>query len=492
MKSRILLIEDDASIAGGLKKELQVEGYEVVLAERGDKGLAQAKAEQFDLVITDLKMPGMSGLQLVEQLHAAKPKLPIILMTAFGTSETAIEATKLGAYDYLLKPFDMAELHDLIAKAVACNRLMSEPVIMGEGGSSAGVRSDQSAIIGQSRAMQAVYKEIGRVAATTVTVLIRGETGTGKELVARAIYQHSTRAAQPFIAVNCAAIPETLLESELFGHERGAFTGAHIRRVGRFEQANHGTLFLDEIGDLSLSTQVKLLRVLQEKYIQRVGGNEKIPVDVRILAATHRDLESALKENEANRTVRFREDLFYRLSGVTITLPPLSQRSDDIPDLVKYFMQRSAAEVGVDSPSSQPEAIAFLQNQAWPGNVRELENVVRQALLLARNYPISLEHAQEACARTRRPVLVSDQTVAGYFSELLTKAQRGEMEGVHAKMMEEMERELFARAIQLAQGNQAKAARWLGVTRTTMREKLIHFGLHPTGAPGSPGEKQDE
>ena len=480
MKSRILLIEDDASIARGLKKELQVEGYEVAVAERGDKGLAQAKEQPFDVVITDLKMPGLSGLELVEQLHAAKPKLPIILMTAFGTTETAIEATKLGAYDYLLKPFDMAELLDLVAKSVACNRLMSEPVEMGEGGTSTGVRSNQSAIIGNSRSMQSVYKEIGRVAATAVTVLIRGETGTGKELVARAIYQHSSRAAQPFIAVYCAAIPETLLESELFGHERGAFTGAHARRVGRFEQANHGTMFLDEIGDLSLSTQVKLLRVLQEKYIQRVGGNETIPVDVRVLAATHRDLETAVKENQ------FREDLFYRLSGVTVTLPPLSQRPDDVPELVKYFMQRLGGEVGVDAPSIQPEAVAFLQNQTWPGNVRELENVVRHALLLARNYPIGLEHAQEAYARTRKSVLVSDQTIAGYFSELLTKAQRGEVEGVHTKMMEEMERELFARAIHLAQGNQAKAARWLGVTRTTMREKLIHFGLHPTG------EKQDE
>ena len=477
-KPKILLIEDDASIVGGLKKELQVEGYEVAVAGRGDEGLAQAKEQPFDVVITDLKMPGLSGLELVEQLHASKPKLPIILMTAFGTTETAIEATKLGAYDYLLKPFDMAELLDLVAKSVACNRLMSEPVEMGE--AFTGLQPNQSAIIGKSRAMQVVYKEIGRVAATSVTVLIRGETGTGKELVARAIYQHSNRAARPFIAVDCAAIPETLLESELFGHERGAFTGAHARRVGRFEQANHGTIFLDEIGDLNLSTQVKLLRVLQEKYIQRVGGNEKIGVDVRVLAATHRDLESALKENQ------FREDLFYRLGGATIALPSLSQRSEDIPDLVKYFMQRSGSEVGVDAPSIQPDAMAFLQNQAWPGNVRELENVVRQVLLLARNYSISLEHVQEAYARTRKPLLVSNQTVAGYFSELLTKAQRGEgpsgrAQGAHATMIQEMERELFARAIQLAQGNQAKAARWLGVTRTTMREKLIHFGLHPAG-----------
>jgi len=311
-RPRILLIEDDSGIAEALKKDLQTEGYQVSLAARGDEGNSRAQREDWEVVITDLKMPGLSGLDLVAQLHAAKPKLPIIMMTAFGTTETAIEATKLGAYDYLLKPFDMGEMLDLVARAVGSSRLMSEPIDMGQ------ICGAQSAIIGSSRAMQAIYKEIGRVAATAVTVLIRGETGTGKELVARAIYQHSARSAQPFIAVNCAAIPETLLESELFGHERGSFTGAHTRRIGRFEQANRGTIFLDEIGDLSLSTQVKLLRVLQEKYIQRVGGNEKVPVDVRVLAATHRDLEAAIHERQ------FREDLLYRLSAVTITLPPLS------------------------------------------------------------------------------------------------------------------------------------------------------------------------
>jgi nitrogen regulation protein NR(I) len=476
MKARpkILLIEDDPGIAGGLRKELQVEGYEVAVAARGDDGLAQAKAQPFDVVITDLKMPGLSGLELVEQLHTAKPKLPIILVTAFGTAETAIDATKLGAYDYLLKPFAMAELLDLVAKAVACNRLMSEPIELGA------ARSAQSAIIGNGRAMQAVYKEIGRVAATGITVLVRGETGTGKELVARAIYQHSDRAAQPFVAVNCGAIPETLLESELFGHERGAFTGAHARRVGRFEQANRGTIFLDEIGDLSLSTQVKLLRVLEENYIQRVGGNEKVPVDVRILTATHRDLETAIQEKQ------FREDLYYRLTSVTITLPPLSQRAEDVPDLVKYFLRRSAVELDYDAPSIQAEALSFLQHQNWPGNVRELENVAREALLLARGYSISLEHVQEAHARSHQPAVGANQSIAGYVAELLARAQRGEVEGVHAMMIRDMERELYAGAIHLAQGNQAKAARWLGVTRTTMREKLIHFGLHPGG------EKQDE
>lgn len=346
---------------------------------------------------------------------------------------------------------------------------MSEPLEMGKS------LSAQSAIIGNSRAMQAIYKEIGRVAATAVTVLIRGETGTGKELVARAIYQHSNRNDKPFVAVNCGAIPETLLESELFGHERGAYTGAHVRRVGRFEQANQGTIFLDEIGDLSLSTQVKLLRVLQEKYIQRVGGNEKISVDVRVLTATHRDLESAIQEKQ------FREDLFYRLSGVTITLPSLARRTEDIPDLIKYFLRRSATELGNDAPSIQPEAIAMLQSQNWPGNVRELENIVRQALLLARGYSISLDHVQQASARRRRPIVVEEQTVAGYFNELLERAQHGEVEGAHAQMLADMERELYTRAIELAGGNQAKAARWLGVTRTTMREKLNRFGLRQPG-----------
>src|SRR5688572_6540514 len=243
--SKILLVEDDANIAGGLQKVMRTEGYEVVILDRGDEGLKRALQENFDVVITDLKLPGMDGLELVKQLHQQKPKLPIILITAHGSTETAIEATKWGAFDYVPKPFDVEELLDLTAKALQSSRLMSEPVEMGD------TSSGRSAIVGKSRAMQVIYKEIGRIAATPVTVLIRGETGTGKELVARAIYQHSDRASAPFIATNCAAIPENLLESELFGHERGAFTGADARRIGRFEQGNGGTIFLDEIGDMS-------------------------------------------------------------------------------------------------------------------------------------------------------------------------------------------------------------------------------------------------
>ncbi len=465
---KALLIEDDASAAQALQRVLAAEGYRVACEARGDTGLASAQQEEFDVVITDLRLPGLNGLELVRQLHTAKPRLPIILMTAHGTTETAIEATKLGAYDYLVKPFEMEELLFLVEKAVESSRLMTQPVEMGD------VPSARNAIIGNSRLMQNIYKEIGRVAAKPVPVLIRGETGTGKELVARAIYQHSDRSQAPFVAVNCAAIPETLLESELFGHERGAFTGADVRRIGRFEQASGGTLFLDEIGDMSIGTQAKLLRVLQEKYIHRLGGKEPIPIDTRVIAATHRDLEAALREKQ------FREDLYYRLNVVVIRVPSLHQRTEDIPNLITYFLQRHGAEFGIDAPSIQPEAIQFLQQQPWPGNVRELENVVRQALLLAGKYTISLDHVRQVMAKLGATVSGSNQSVAAGIADYLERARRGEMEGVHARVIEEVERELFAQAIHIAQGNQARAARWLGVSRITMREKLQSFGLHPT------------
>src|SRR5262245_29924939 len=330
--AKILLIEDDAGIVMTLRRVLKEEGHEVLVEKRGDTGLALARGDSFDVVITDMKLPGLSGLDVVRELHADKPRLPIILMTAHGTTETAIQATKSGAYDYLVKPFEIPEFIELVEKALASSRLMTEPIELGGPGEA------RDAMVGSSRGMQAIYKEIGRIASKPVNVLIRGETGTGKELIARAIYQHSDRAKAPFIAINCAAIPETLLESELFGHERGAFTGADARRIGRFEQADHGTIFLDEIGDMTPGTQVKLMRVLQEKCLQRLGGKETIPVDVRVVAATHRDLEEAIQQKV------FREDLYYRLSVVVITLPPLRQRKDDIPSLVHYFLQKHGPE----------------------------------------------------------------------------------------------------------------------------------------------------
>jgi nitrogen regulation protein NR(I) len=465
--AKILLVEDDSAIVATLRRVLAEEGHEVTVEKTGDAGLSRAKADGFDLVVTDLKLPGLSGLELVRELHIARPRLPILMMTAHGTTETAIEATQSGAYDYLLKPFEMPELLKLVEQSIAASRLMSVPVIIGATGPA------RSAIVGNSRAMQSIYKEIGRIAAKPVSVLIRGETGTGKELIARAIYQHSDRANAPFVAINCAAIPETLLESELFGHERGAFTGAESRRIGRFEQADHGTIFLDEIGDMTPGTQVKLMRVLQERNLQRLGGKETIPVDVRVIAATHRDLEAAIKQNQ------FREDLYYRISVVVLNLPPLRERKEDIPDLVGFFLQKYAAEFSVKNPAIHPDAVEFLQAQSWPGNVRELENVTRKMLLLAQSYTISVEHIRLALAKINSPASSAEKSIKTYANELLAAAQRGELTDAHARLHETTERALITRAIELARGNQAKAARWLGVSRLTLREKLIQFGLHP-------------
>jgi DNA-binding NtrC family response regulator len=335
--------------------------------------------------------------------------------------------------------------------------------------------ASRDALVGRSAAMQHIYKEIGRVASKPINVLIRGETGTGKELIARALYQHGGRSDKAFIAVNCAAIPETLLESELFGHERGAFTGAESRRIGRFEQASGGTLFLDEIGDMSPSTQVKLVRVLQEGSLQRLGGKEAIAVDVRVVAATHRDLEAAIREK------LFREDLYYRLSVVVVSLPPLRDRSEDIPELVDYFLRKHGPDLGTASPSISADAVAALQSHSWPGNVRELENAVRKVLLLAQNYTITLGHVRAALAKPAQTPPETSASLGGYVDQLLAAAQRGELSDAHTRLLEGVERELFARAIRQAQGNQSRAARWLGVSRITMKAKLVQFGLHPAG-----------
>jgi DNA-binding NtrC family response regulator len=463
--AKILLIEDDPGITDTLRRVLAGEGHEVVCERRGDAGLERAGKDSFNVVLTDLRLPGLSGLDLVRQLHAAQPRLPIILTTAFGTTETAIEATKFGAYEYLLKPFDMPRLLELVKQAADSHRLMCEPVSLGEAG------SPHDALVGQCAAMQEIYKEIGRVASKPVTVLLRGETGTGKELIARAIYQHSDRANAPFIAVNCAAIPETLLESELFGHEKGAFTGAQSLRIGRFEQANRGTLLLDEIGDMTTGTQVKLVRVLQEGCIQRLGGRENIPLDVRVIAATHRDLETAVRQKE------FREDLYYRLNVVVISLPPLRNRREDIPELIRYFLGKHGPSMGSSAPSIHPDAVEFLRAQPWPGNVRELENVIRKALLLSQNYTMTPDHVRAALQKSAEPMFSAGRALGEFVDDLLAAARRGELADAHARVIEAAERELFARAIHEAQGNQAKAARWLGVTRVTMKAKLVQFGL---------------
>jgi DNA-binding NtrC family response regulator len=305
-------------------------------------------------------------------------------------------------------------------------------------------------------------------------VLIRGETGTGKELAARALYQHSDRATQPFIVVNCAALPEALLESELFGHEAGAFTDAKLRRIGRFEQAQGGTIFLDEIGDMSPGTQVKLLRVLQEKTIQRLGGKETIAVDVRILAATHRDLESSIRDGT------FRSDLYFRLNKAGVSLPPLRERAEDIPDLAAYFLQRDGTELGWPNSTLTKEATACLREQPWPGNIRELRNVVRRAVLMARGYPISGDQIRRALSPITAPVASTDESVAHHIMTLLAAAKRGQGSGIESLLRESLERELYGQAISRAKGDQSQAARWLGVSRPTVREKLTKFNLFPS------------
>jgi len=466
--AHILVIEDDANLAASLCQVLEDESFAVTHVSRGDEGLRRAATPNLDVVLTDLRLPGLGGLELVRQLHEAHPHLPIILMTAHGTIETAIEATKRGAYDYLQKPFEMPELLALLNKAVEAGRLMREPVALAET-----PVPGRTVLIGVSRAMQDVCKEVGRVAAKPVTVLIRGETGTGKELIARAIYQHSPRAKAAFIAINCGAVPENLLESELFGHERGAFTGADQRRIGRFEQANKGTLFLDEIGDLPHQTQVKLLRVLQEQSFHRVGGTEVIHVDVRIIAATHRDLESMIRDG------KFREDLWHRLNVVSIALPPLRERREDVPVLVQHFLKKYAAEFGVEPPTIAPDAMALLQADPWPGNIRELENVTRRLLLDARGLAISAEAVRRALA-ARATAAQSPASLSALAAKLLARAQQGEIDDAHGQLLAEAEREILTQAILLAEGNQAKAARWLGLSRLTLREKLTALGLRPT------------
>ncbi|MBU1004170.1 MAG: sigma-54 dependent transcriptional regulator [Proteobacteria bacterium] len=382
----ILIVDDDAQLRQSFSKLLVTEGHDVRTASSGEAGVEEVKTMSPDLVIMDVRMPGMNGLEAFGAMRHQDPRLPVIIMTAFGTTETAIEATKLGAFDYILKPFDIPAILKLIDEALKAGRFTRSRVeVDGHPESASG-----DALIGRSQVMQQVYKAIGRVAPTDATVMIRGESGTGKELVTRAVYQHSLRAEQPFLVINCVAIPETLLESELFGYEKGAFTGASSRRVGKIEQAHRGTILLDEIGDMPLSIQAKILRLLQEKNIERLGSGRPIPVDVRIIAATNRDLEAAVADG------RFREDLYYRLKVVTLHLPPLRERIEDIPLLVDYFLTRFAREMDGENPGLTSDGLARLTGHSWPGNVRELSNTLKNALIFSRGAPLDGDEVARA------------------------------------------------------------------------------------------------
>jgi two-component system nitrogen regulation response regulator GlnG len=457
----LLVIDDEPGVQYAFRRVFGDEGVTVLAAHSLAEGRARAAADRPDVIVLDLQLPDGSGLDLFRELHAAGPKRPVVFITAHGTTETAIEAMKGGAFDYLVKPLDLDRLSALLGRAFDAARLMQTPAVLPQdpGG---------DRIVGRSPIMQEMCKTIGRVAPQDVNVLITGESGTGKELVARALYQHSRRADKPFLAINCAAIPENLLESELFGHEKGAFTGADRRRVGKFEQADEGTLLLDEIGDMAPPLQAKILRVLQEQRFERLGGGETVRTRVRVLAATNQDLAKLVEEG------RFRKDLYYRLNVVTIAVPPLRQRPGDVAELAHYFLFRFNGELGLDLRGFDPAALALLEGYAWPGNVRELQSAVKQAMLNASGHLILPEFLPES-VRQARPAetLPSTGNLERLIDELLA---RGEPE-VYARVMEAVERTLFNRVLRHTHGHQAQASDILGINRTTLRHKLRALGL---------------
>jgi len=458
----ILIVDDDPQLRQSFEKLLLEEGHKVLTAANGEAALELVRQDPPELVVMDIRMPGMSGLKAFQAMHAMEPKLPVIIMTAFGTTETAIEATKLGAYDYVLKPFEIPDILAIIAQALEAGRIMRSKVEVNRPPDTA--RGE--AIIGRSRPMQEVYKAIGRVAPTDATVLLRGESGTGKELVARALYQHSLRANKPFLVINCVAIPETLLESELFGFEKGAFTGAINRRVGKIEQAHGGTVFLDEIGDMPFSIQAKILRLLQEKSIERLGGRDPIPVDVRIIAATNRDLEGALAEG------RFREDLYYRLKVVTIWLPPLRDRADDIPALTDYFLARFALEMGINNPGMNAEAKNILKQYHWPGNIRELANTIQKALIFSRGYLIRPEEVSQVIGAVAARTVPEKDALECLHQWVRQGLLTDPEENAFDTFMDKFASILVSEALDLTSGNRTKAAKLLGLSRPTLQAKI--------------------
>jgi two-component system nitrogen regulation response regulator GlnG len=375
---KLLVIDDEEPILHAFARVFRAPDTELATACTAGEGLRQVRDGRPDVVVLDVHLPDQSGLEAFRQIQKIDARIPVVFITGHGTTETAIEAIKLGAYEYLLKPLELAQLRDVVGRAFHISRLMKVPAVVPGGREAVEPAAESDVLVGNCPAMQEVYKSIGRVAPQDVTVLILGESGTGKELVARAIYQHGRRAGGPFLAINCAAIPENLLESELFGHEKGAFTGADRKRIGKFEQCSGGTLFLDEIGDMTPLTQSKVLRVLQDRKFERVGGNETIKTDVRVIAATNRDLEAATAAG------RFRADLYYRLSVFTIRLPPLRERTEDIPLLTAHFIRKFGAELNRPVRSAAPEAVEILKHYPWPGNVRELQSVIKQALIKAK------------------------------------------------------------------------------------------------------------
>jgi DNA-binding NtrC family response regulator len=487
---KLLLIDDEADVQYSFRRIFDSPEIELITAASGEEGLKLLTKVKPDLVIMDVRMGGITGLEALRRLRQIDAKLPVIMMTAYGTTQTAIEAMKLGAFDYLLKPFDVPKLKLIVAAALKASRDMKQvvsyqPILENE--------DYEMGIIGRSEPMQNVFKLIGQLAMSDATALITGESGTGKELVARAVYHHSQRSSQPFLAINCAAIPENLLESELFGHEKGSFTGAAVQRIGKFEQCNNGTIFLDEIGDMSLPTQTKILRVLQSGTFERVGGNQPMKVNVRVIAATNKNLEQAVAAKE------FREDLFYRLNVVRIRMPALRERPSDIPLLVNYFLKKYGQTQKGPQKAITNDALTAMQGYRWPGNVRELENSIQRALVVAKSDAIletdlpseiftapidttaasaitpviapATVDAPAAAAPTSAPQTV-DETILLIRRLFDWARSKGDQ-----KLIPTVERELIIHALAETGGNQVRASKLLGITRATLRKRIEKFKI---------------
>jgi two-component system response regulator AtoC len=472
-KKQVLIVDDEPNLRKILSAQLTRDGYDVMIAEDGEQGLATLREHHIDMVITDLKMPKVDGMTLLKEALREDPELPVVMITAHGTVDTAVEALKSGAFDYLTKPFDKDEVRQIVAKALKTKELA------GTEASPTPTASDaRFGIIGNSPGITDLYAVLERVADTPTTVLITGESGTGKELVARALHDHSSRKDKPFIKVNCAAIPKELIESELFGYERGAFTGAVTSKPGRFELATTGTLFLDEIGEIPVEMQVKLLRALQESEFERVGGIKTIRVDVRLVAATNRDLKKLIAAGH------FREDLFYRLNVVPIRLPALRERATDIPILVEHFLTKFNDRLKKHVQGVEPEAMDVLCNYSWPGNIRELENVVERAVLFCDMQRVRLEDLPPEVRGG--PAVPISQAPPDANLEAALAGEGGLKE--HVKVaMSKLERELVSRALQQTSGNVTHAARLLKISRKGLQLKMKELGLRE-GA-GTTGEK---
>jgi nitrogen regulation protein NR(I) len=473
---KLLVVDDEPSILHFFRRAFQGPDVALLTAASAAEGLAAIGRDRPDVVILDIDLGGESGLDLFRRVHEVDPKIPVVFITGHGTADTAIEAMRLGAYEYLLKPLELDHLTDLVDRAFEISRLMRVPATIPDGSEPKGVAD---AMIGRCPAMQAIYKQVGRVAPQDVTVLVLGESGTGKELVARAIYHYSKRADGPFLAVNCAAIPENLLESELFGHEKGAFTGADRKRIGKFEQCHGGTLFLDEIGDMTPLTQTKILRVLQGQEFERVGGNEPIRADVRVVAATNRDLEKMVAEGA------FRGDLYYRLNVYTIRIPPLRDRGEDLPLLVNHFVRRFGQELGKEVREVSPEAMDALRRYPWPGNVRELQSVVKQALLETTGPVVLPEFLPASVRRVENGTGESAFDYGGLTPYVEDQLAAGSTR-IYADYQALTDRHLLTLVLRHTGANLSRAASMLGITRATLRSKLATLEIpveRPTAGP---------